>query len=223
MKKIFTLFTSLLLLGAPAFAQEDDEELDETFVFVDANGNTIADGTVLNINTLNEEGQMVVPLWVKNTSGDRAAVSMWETIDGKPSGDWQTCAFGSCMILRQTGYSAKSIVDADYFGDIETEWIPEEEDYASWTATLQIHVFNISQKVNFGQTLETAGDVIIGYGPKVTVNFTYADPAGIDDAQRTTAQARSYYSADGRRLPAARKGLNIVRTADGSVRKVLMK
>lgn len=223
MKKIFTLFTSLLLLGAPAFAQEDDEELDETFVFVDANGNTVADGTVLNINTLNEDGQMVVPLRVKNISGDKAAVSMWETIDGKPSGDWQTCAFGNCMIIRENAYSSKSIVEADYLEDIQTEWIPEEEAYASWTATLQIHVFNIAQKVTFGQSTDVPGDVIIGYGPKVTVNFTYADPAGIDDAQRTTAQARSYYSADGRRLPAARKGLNIVRTADGSVRKVLMK
>lgn len=223
MKKIFTLFTSLLLLGAPAFAQEDDEELDETFVFVDANGNVVPDGTVLNINTLNEEGQMVVPLRVKNISGDKAAVSMWETIDGKPSGDWQTCAFGNCMIIRENAYSSKSIVEADYLEDIQTKWIPEEEAYASWTATLQIHVFNITQKKTFGQITDVAGDVVIGYGPKVTINFNYTDPASINDATQRGATAKGYYTADGRRLPAAQKGLNIVCLADGSVRKVVVK
>ena len=171
MKKLFTL-CALMLLGIGAFAQ-----VDETFQFIDEQGNVVPDGSVLTVTVIDEEGKMIVPLSVKNTSGARAAVSMYETIDAKPNGDWQTCAFGSCMILTETGYSSKGFAEADYNANIETEWIPEEGGYASWTATLQIHVFDIKTETVFGKPVEKPGDNIIGYGPKVTVNFVYAGPS----------------------------------------------
>ena len=173
MKKLFTLFASFLLLGVGGYAQD---AADGTFQFVDAEGNTIADGSVITVTEINEEGQLVVPLYVKNMSGKQAAVSMYETIDAKPNGEWQTCAFGNCMVLSGTGYSAKSIVAADYNTNIQTEWIPAEGGYATWEATLQIHVFNITTKSQFGQFIEQPGDEIIGYGPKITVRFEYKDP-----------------------------------------------
>ena len=147
--------------------------------FVDANGNIVADGSVITISEMNEEGQMVVPLFVKNTSGQKAAVALYEIIDGMPHGEWQTCAFGNCMILSETGYSPKNIVPADYHASIQTEWIPEEGSYATWEATLQIHVFNIVSKSQFGQLIEQAGDEIIDYGPTVTIRFEYEDPSNI--------------------------------------------
>lgn len=170
MKKLFTLCAAALL-GIGAFAQ-----VDETFQFVDADGNVVTDGTVITVSERNEAGQMVVPLYVKNASGQKAAVSMYETIDAKPNGEWQTCAFGNCMTLDETGYSPKNIMAADYNADIQTEWIPEEGGYATWEATLQIHVFNIVSRMQFGQVIEQPGDEIIGYGPKVTVRFEYKDP-----------------------------------------------
>lgn len=183
MKKFFTLFAALLLTSV-AFAQDEQEELDETFVFTDLEGNVVADGSVIVVDQLNGEGQMVVPLKVKNVSGDRAAVSMYEVIDAIPNGDWQTCAFGNCMNLYSTGYSPKNIEPATYFEGIQTEWIPEAGKYATWEATLQIHVFNIAQQFSFGQYIDVAGNEIIGYGPKVTVRFEYKDP----DAKPATQQ-----------------------------------
>lgn len=172
MKRLFTLCMSFLLLGAVASAQE----VDPTFQFVDAQGNVVPDGSTIVVNTINAEGQMIVPLFVKNASGAKAAVSMYETINAMPNGGWQTCAFGNCMQLTASGYSPKSIVEADYNQSIETEWIPTAGQYATWEATLQIHVFNIDTKTVFGTTQEQAGSTIIGYGPKVTVRFEYKAP-----------------------------------------------
>ena len=175
MKKIFTLLTVLMTCGTIGWAQD----VDNTFQFTDMEGNVVADGSVITVNTAtkNESGEllMVVPLKVKNVSGEKAAVSMYEVIDQKPNGGWQTCAFGNCMQLTGTGYSPKNIMTADYHADIQTEWIPQEGAYATWEATLQIHVFNIVTKTMFGQVFESAGDEIIGYGPKVTVRFEYKE------------------------------------------------
>ena len=175
MKKLFT-FCTAIMLGICAFAQE---EVDETFQFVDADGNVIADGSTIVINQLNDEGQMAIPLSVKNVSGEKAAVSMYETIDAMPNGTWQTCAFGNCMMLTKTGYSPKNIVSADYDSSIQTEWIPEEGQYATWEATLQIHVFNTIIQSRFGVVTEVAGNDVIGYGPTVTIRFEYKDGSSL--------------------------------------------
>ena len=205
MKKIFTLMAALFALST-AWA----DETDNTFQFTDLEGNPVADGTVIIVNTLNEEGQMIVPLKVKNISGEKAAVSLFETIDAMPNGTWQTCAFGNCMMLNGTGYSAKNIIKGTEDGDISTEWIPEKEQYASWTATLQIHVFNIVTKSVFGMVSESPGDAIIGYGPKVTVNFVYNSESANINNTAAEAKAIEYYNVRGQRIDTPRKGLNIV-------------
>ena len=183
MKKLFTLLTAMVL-SAVAFAQADG-----TFVFTDLQGNVVTDGSVVTVTEINEAGQMVVPLKVKNVSGEKAAVSMYENIDQKPNGSWQTCAFGNCMMLPATGYSSKNIMEADFEGSIETEWIPDEGgSNATWEATLQIHVFNIVKQTVFGVTTEKAGDMVIGYGPTITVRFE----AG-GSQQQTSEQWWGYY------------------------------
>ena len=189
---------------------------DGTFVFTDLEGNEVPNGTVITVSELNEKGQMVVPLYVKNASGAKSAVSMYETLDAMPNGDWQTCAFGNCMILHETGYSPKNIVAANYNASIQTEWIPVEEEYATWEATLQIHVFNIVTKSSFGQLIEQPGDEVIGYGPKVTVRFEYKDP---DKEIPVTNVATPVISVSNNNLRITCTTLNskIFYTLDGSI------
>ena len=220
MKKLFMLFVSFLALSAACWAQ--DEELDETFVFVDEQGNVLPDGTVITVSAINGEGQMVVPVKVRNVQGDKAAVSMYETIDALPNGEWQTCAFGNCMMLNATGYSSKSITNGSDDTDIQTEWIPTPGKYASWSATLQIHVFNIITQSKFGITTEAAGSEVIGYGPTVTLNFVYNENSASIDNVQFESEARDYYNVRGQRLDGPRKGLNIIRLANGkTVKRVL--
>ena len=194
MKKIFTLCMSLLLMGTVHAQIVTGEELDETFVFTDLEGNEIADGATIVVKELNDEGQMVIPVKVKNVAGEKAAVSMYEDISKKANGEWQTCAFGNCMTLSASGYSPKNIMAADFFGDIETEWIPAAGSYATWEARLQIHVFNITKKTVFSQTIEAAGDEIIGYGPTITVRFEYTDPSAQQQSEVSTLIMGPYIS-----------------------------
>ena len=88
MKRFFTLLVSAFALTATGWAQDEGEDLDQTFVFVDDQGNIVPDGSVITVAAINDEGQMVVPLKVKNVEGDGAAVSMYETIDALPNGGW---------------------------------------------------------------------------------------------------------------------------------------
>lgn len=224
MKKLFSLIAALLAFSAFTVAQE----VDNTFIFIDEQGNEVADGSVLTVSTFthnNDTGkdELKVPLRVKNNGGVKSAVSMYEVIDAKPNGQWQTCAFGNCMVLYGNGYSPKNVVDGNYEADIMTEWIAEPGKYASWSATLQIHLFNVESKVMpWGAVQDTAGNDIIGYGPKVIVNFRYADPASIEQPT-AMSNDRSYFSIGGQRTHALSKGLNIVKMADGKVMKIIVK
>lgn len=207
-------------------------QVDETFQFVDAAGNVVADGTTIVVNQLNEKGEMVIPLTVRNTSGEKAAVSMYENIDAMPNGEWQTCAFGNCKKISETGYSAKDIVDGDYTTNIGTEWIPEQgsQGFVTWEATLQIHVFNTVMKSQFGVTSEVAGNEVIGYGPTVTVRFVYGNIVPSQDTkewwgyvgkneeytilgtgQATTFDCAAFYPGDN--VVAAGKTISAVRFA----------
>ncbi len=190
MKKLFTLLAVCLAFNAIGHAQTDG-----TFIFTDEQGNPVGDGAEITVRGINNEGQMVVPLFVKNVSGQKAAVSLYETIDDKPNGTWQTCAFGNCMVLNETGYSPKSVQGIDAVTDIQTEWIPEEGNYASWKAKLQIHVFDIISQSPFPgmPPIETVGTTIIGYGPTITVNFIY-DSNSVDIGYEESIVSRVYFS-----------------------------
>ena len=216
MKRFFTLIFALATLAANGWAQDDKIK---TFQFIDEQGNIVPDGSVITINKVNDQLQMVVPLHIKNMTGEKAAVSMWEDISQKPSGEWQTCAFGNCLTLSKNGYSPKSVAEAGYDRSIQTEWIPTPGAYAEWTATLQIHVFNIVTKTQFGQKIDSAGDDIIGHGPTVTVRFRYQDPSHVGSLLTDGTAISHIYSFDGRQLNALRRGLNIVRLSDGRVQK----
>ncbi|MCR4604138.1 MAG: hypothetical protein K5683_11500 [Prevotella sp.] len=224
MKRIFTLLISALALVATAGAQT----VDQTFVFTDTLGNVVPDGTEIVVNAINAEGQMVVPLKVKNVAGVKAAVSMYENIDQKPVindeygkvADFSTCAFGNCMLIAETGYSSKSIVEDDYDMNIQTEWLPQQGQYATWTATLQIHLFDIVKKTVFGRTIENPGSEVIAYGPKVTVKFVYdAQSAHIGNMTTEDAEPQQYYNVRGQHIMAPAKGLNIVKLSNGKTIK----
>ena len=223
MKRFFTLLVSVFALTATGWAQDEGEDFDQTFVFIDDQGNIVPDGSVITVAAINDEGQMVVPLKVKNVEGDGAAVSMYETIDALPNGGWQTCAFGNCMTLSATGYSAKNIISGTDASDIQTEWMPEQGKYATWSATLQIHVFNIITKTVFGMKQEVAGEEIIGYGPKVTVNFVYNSESAHISGTAADHQPKEYFNVRGQRIDGPRKGLNIIRLANGKTIKTINK
>lgn len=224
MKKIFTLCVSLLALGATAMAQE----VDGTFCFVDDKGNVVPDGTVIEVNTLNDQGQMVIPLFTKKMVEENAAGALYEDVSAMPNGDYSTCCFGNCVgmsyLVSNDYYSSKGVVKDNTAATIQTEWIPEAGKYASWTATLQIRVFNIVSKTVFGITTESAGNMVIGFGPTVTVNFNYSDPASISaDGVTEKPMVVECLNANGQRVSSSARGLRIVRLDNGKTIKRIVR
>jgi len=221
MKKVITLCAAVLMNMA-VMAQ-----VDETFQFVDANGTVVPDGSVITVSVVEDDGfgslEMKVPLFLRNSSGQETAVGIYETIDDMPNGMWQTCVLGNCVSLTKTGYSSKAVVAGDQPDmDLQTEWFPEGGQYATWQATLQIHIFNVESKESFGQNVKTVGDQVTAYGPQVTVRFQYADPASVSQLRADGSAVREVYDLQGR-LSGCSAGLRIVRRADGTVGKVLQR
>ena len=227
MKKIYLLSIALMgLLALPTYAQDDEEgedEIDNTFQFQDADGNEIADGTTLTLTTITEGAygpQISTGLYIKNVSGAQAAGSLSIDISNMPNGSFGSCAFGSCLKpweVADSYESSKTIVKADNVENIQTEWIPA--DYADWTATVQLETRFVASG-RFGQS---AGPVI-GHGPKVTLHFVYADPAGIKGVTTDKdgkKEVKAIYSVNGAQLTGLQHGLNIVRYTDGTTAKIM--
>lgn len=225
MNKIFTLavLAAAMLISAPACAQ-DDEEMDDTFIFTDSLGNEVKDGSTVVLDQFDGK-QISTGLYIKNTIGARAAGSISENISEMPNGTFSSCAFGQCLMPWTTAGTYESyqgVIEGDAgIQPITTEWIPADGGYATWTATLQINVREVAQKTMFGVTTYSAGE-IIGTGPKLTLNFVYKDPTGINGVSAKAAnEPVAYYSLGGARLSKMQNGVNIVRYADGTTRKIV--
>lgn len=218
MKKIYLLCLAMMGLFALQ-ANAQSSEIDNTFRFQDANGNEVKDGTTLTLSKL-ENGQISTGLFVKNISGKQTAGYLSIDITNMPNGSFASCAFGSCRPAWTTAgayESARNVVEANADAEnIATEWVPVA--YGDWTGTIQLVVLGVN-KNKFG--LPSPGD-IIGYGPKVTLHFVYADPTGINGISSTQdKKVAAIYSASGAKLSDMQNGLNIVKYTDGTTAKVL--
>ena len=196
MKKIFTLMFALA--GCCGFAMaQDDEEVNDSYQFINAAGEIIENGSTIVMQNVEKEedpgtGEITykVPadFQVKNVSN-----SFGEAVR-------------LCMnITRIVDMGAAS-------GDLLTEWYAFE--YGKCIVEMQMEIGEI---VGFGTF------TFLEYGPKITVEFNNPDPAGISEAAGKTVTPVERYTLDGRTATAAQKGIQVVRYSDGSVRKVAVK
>lgn len=204
---------------------------EESLVFVDANGNVVPDGTTIELRDVEggdidpmtgETAALQIPtgLSVRKVTDGKVAAQMNIDISSMPNGSFQTCSFGSCLPeWTKAGVytSSKNIVTKE-LEPITTEWYPEA--YATWTATLQIQYMKIEPN-RFG--LEQATSTVVGNGPKVTLRFVYADPAGIKDVDTNRQVVEvEHFDISGKRTDVSRKGVHLVRMSDGTVKKTFV-
>jgi len=228
MNKIFTLCIALMAMSClPIAAQEGNDTLDKTFQFQNAQGQVIDNGSTIICNQVKEDefGDIQLPtgLFIKNTESDIFAGKVLVDLSHLPNGKFQCCAFGSCKSEsspNQYFASSSNVLESGNVQDIQTEWIPDEKGYTSWSATLQIVNIEASKGKSGGYTY---GD-IIGYGPKITVNFVYADPTGINEIDgESNVQVVARYDANGAKLSFPRHGLNIVKLSNGKLLKQIVR
>lgn len=219
MKKIFTLAMLLVLGLGTSFAQ--DEKIDNTLQFVDAQGAVVPDGSEITRTEVKDDGfgslQIPTGLSVKNTSAERVGAMCEFNVLEMPTGKISCCFPMACMEVDKTGvYKTKGgALAPSETCNFQTEWIGFEQ-YGKAKATFQILICEIGQ---FGKV----GDVI-AKGPKITINFVYSDPTGINGPTNVTVnRVAERYNAAGARIYAPVKGINILKMEDGSVKKVLVK
>ena len=215
MKKIVTLFFSFFA----AFALQAQNNF--PLQFVNASGEIIPDGTVLNLTEIEIDelfGDMLMPsgLKVTNVSNDVVYGGATYTIQVIKGGRFQTCFPSNCM---SQGAAGTYTTNADAFmpgqlRDMQTEFLPDGD--GTCIVTYQLQTF---RKV--GNSYFPDED-----GPSVTLRFA-TDPDGIGDVKASKACSVTYYDLSGQKVERPVRGVFMKKTtyADGSftVRKSVLR
>lgn len=208
MKKIFTLFMGLV---ATLTVQAQS---DFPLQFADKDGNIIADGTVLNLTTVETDdfGDVLMPsgLYVKNTIDADVEGGGVYSITTFSNGSFQTCFPANCVSNNKTGNfeTSHGTIAAGGLKSMQTEWLPA----SSGTCVVTYQLVTYKQNVITKQWQKDQT------GPTVTLNFTY-DPAGVNSTVNNKSVHRvEYYNLTGRRVQTPGRGMYIVKTtyADGT-------
>lgn len=228
MKKIFTLFVALFCTVA-MFAQDTKG----MFEFADKDGNVVPNGSTLTKTEVEKSGkrlQINTGLFVKpvkpELNGEKGAKLRVE-VENLDHGTIQYCLLGSCSTASEKGtfYSTSNFVDK--LDDLATEWImgtDKEGKALKGEATVKLTLV-ACKKVSLGLDefeIEQFEWREVGDCSSVTVKFVYDGTTainGVTDNANATVVAR--YAADGTRLSAPQKGLNIVKLSNGKTVKYI--
>lgn len=226
--KIKTLLATAIMAvcSMNAMAQTDLE----TFQFVDKDGKVVADGseiTVYEPETVNGSVQINSGLFVKNTTGKDQAVGLDLNITNMDNGQFSCCFPSNCRDI----FSAGNFVDVNTPGlflieegeqqTLMSEWKPAA--YGKCQAVFQLKVYNVVELDIEGTKIPDVGDFKV-YGPKVTINFMYLDPTGVNGVvDNANAKVVNRYNAAGMRINSAVRGLNIETLSNGKTIKRIVK
>ena len=233
MKKIFTFCVSLLMGCVALNAQ--------TFAFVDSDGKVIENNSTVTMPQNYEidmnEGNVFVSLKgvsIKNISSASAKFDMtYEVVELPVGSSFQACCLGACHGAMTSVGETDSYLNnesnagstSDLFG---TEWLTggkgtEYEDAfgkyfdkpivdygASGTCKIKISVMPSGTKVPDSEIFVN----FLGYGGDTGISGV---GVGKDNA------VVGYYTVGGAKLNAPQKGLNIVKYADGTTKKIIKK
>ncbi len=210
MKLISTL--TLLLMMSLASAQAQDFPLQ----FTDAEGQVIADGTVLSLNTPEviedefDEGVLFPSgVYVKNTTDADVSCGTEYSITQISNGALQTCFPLNCIQRRTTGtwQSEVGTIGGGVLKSMQTEWIPDAEGKAS--AEFQL----LKYKVN----PITKKNTIDSRGPKITMNFEWnVASIQLQENDLSRIQRVEYFTLDGQKVSAPSHGVYVVRVRYGN-------
>lgn len=193
MKFIIAAFLSVFAAGVQA------QEIDNTFRFVDANGNPVANGSTINVSEIEEDpfgDGFYIPtgLLVENTTGAEAYISADVSVNSLPNGSFQVCFPMDCIAGVTSSFTTgNGDMAAGEKKKLATEWIPAGKgQYGTATLSVKLRVMTRSGKFpNFKYAFKADG-------PEVTVNFVYADPTAISGVTTDPAASFNVYDITGK-------------------------
>lgn len=235
MKKIFTLCVALFA-AVSMFAQETKG----MFEFATADGTIVPSGSVITKSDVEdhtdpEEGvdNMQIPtgLWIKpvktELNGEKLCVKLRVDVEKIDHGSIAFCLLGSCSSAMREGTYESNGGFVDKLDDLQTEWMigndeeTEKAMYGEATAKLTLVVCKVSL-VKDDLNVEHFKYENVGESSTVTVKFVYNEKStGINGISNANATVVARYAADGTRLSAPQKGLNIVKLSNGKTVKYI--
>ena len=172
MRKIFTL----LLLGMTLmFVPSQAQEIDESFAFVDEEGEFIENGATItrNVIEMDDNGNEVINanIYVMNLAGSTDYLKMIYDIQRIDNGYYQICYPATCTPPQvEVGhYETEQGLPTSDFQNIMSEWFPVEDGECVIKMTLEL----IERQGLFPPTY-----VHKAYGPTITVRFVKGEVPG---------------------------------------------
>ena len=205
MKKLFTFLFFSMWIAATVSAQSNETG----YAFADKDGNVFtAEELICNDVEDDGFGSVQVPsnLYIKNVSGEEGtSVAIQANITKIDNGDVQLCFPVNCASYHSLGeqkVTEKAELAIGEVKSLQTEWIPvsEGECIVVYTAIVYKGAF---KRGTFS----------------ITVKYQNGT-AGIAATQVGCQRSKPIYDLAGRQLTKMHRGLNIIRMADGTVRKV---
>lgn len=225
MKKLFTFCLSLVFGGLAFTAQA---QVDDVFQFCYEDGTIVPDGSTVTVNTVETDffGDPFINsgLFVKNTSSENVFYTLHYSIKECPaeSGGFQICSGGNCKpattVLGDYEFEGATGIRAGNMDNMMCEWFTKN---VTGKCVVECQVYNRGgSRTSDGQGGYTYPQNVAG--SKITVVFT-TESTGIDGVEAAGSNEEvARYTLDGRKLSAPQKGVNIVKYADGSTKKVVV-
>lgn len=201
--KIFTrtLFAAMSFMAC--FAGAGAQTVDNTFRFVDKNGNEIPDGGTYTavaekvdlIPGILSRVEAKFDIFVENTTSDVAYVGARVVTEEMSSGALQFCFPVQCPPTVPADYTTPETgtMTAGERKSLQSEWMPTEGVYGSARFTVQLRTMEVKEW-NDGIPSKYS---FKANGPKITINCIYADPTGIDDVNATGLTTYNVYDMSG--------------------------
>lgn len=229
MKKIFTLFVALFCSVA-MFAQGTKG----MFEFADKDGNVVPNGSTLTKTEVEKSGkrlQINTGLFVKpvkpELNGEKLGAKLRVEVENLDHGTIRYCLLGSCSAASEKGTFNSTSDFVKTLDDLATEWImgtDKEGKALKGEATVKLTLV-ACKRVSLGLDefdIEQFEWPEVGDCSSVTVKFVYDGTTAINGvADNTNATVVARYAADGTRLSAPQKGLNIVKLSNGKTVKYI--
>ena len=173
MKKIFTLLLFGLSLAVLPVMAQDEEEIDESYVFVDANGAVIPNGSVVVRDVLEQspsgEDMIASGIFVKNVSAPSTLfLRMHYEITQLDNGYYQLAFPISCNSWDTVGNYTTSEGLVDGTLDIQSEWFPADDGVCEVVLMIE----TVTRKSLFPPRYIHSGN-----GPTITVRFVKSSSA----------------------------------------------
>ncbi|MBR5169738.1 MAG: dockerin type I repeat-containing protein [Muribaculaceae bacterium] len=170
MKRFFTFVFSLVALAMTVSAQD----INMSYVFVDANGNVLENGATVVVNTVEQfdEASEVIysGISVKNTNGSSDWLRVIYNVEQIDNGSYQICFPTNCNYAAEVGeYMTGSGQLMGETQNIQSEWFPT----ADGTCVVNLTIELLMKMGGFPPVY-----IHKDFGPSLTIKFVKGDIPG---------------------------------------------